>query len=181
MTVTALNSFVQRPCLLQGIGTYLAHKAENDLMKTKYFFSALFTLLMVSGAFAQSLATGIQFQPGTWQEMLAKSKSSGKIIFVDAYAVWCGPCKMLAANTFTDASVGEFFNANFVNYKFDMEKGEGPAFAKQYQVSAYPTMFFIKPDGTVAKKQVGYIDAKTLLGIAQMVVTSNPVNTKTNN
>lgn len=150
-------------------------------MKTKYFFSALLAMLMLAVANAQSTTPGIQFQQGSWQDMLAKSKSSGKIIFVDAYAVWCGPCKMLAANTFADASVGEFFNANFINYKFDMEKGEGPAFAKQYGVTAYPTMFFIKSDGTVAKKQIGYIDAKTLLGIAQGVIATNPSNTKSPN
>ena len=65
------------------------------------------------------------------------------MIFVDAYAVWCGPCQRMAKEVFTLPEVGTFYNKNFVNVKFDMEKGEGPKFAQKYQVSSYPTLLFI--------------------------------------
>ena len=57
---------------------------------------------------------GIQFFTGTWDEALEKAKEENKLIFLDAYASWCGPCKRMSKSVFTDEKVGEFFNANFI-------------------------------------------------------------------
>ena len=57
---------------------------------------------------------GIEFFKGTWEEALAEAKAQDKIIFMDAYAVWCGPCKRMAATVFTDKKVGKFYNENFI-------------------------------------------------------------------
>lgn len=97
-------------------------------------------LFMVLGLVAQE---GINFNHGTWEEVVAQAKKEHKIIFVDAYTTWCGPCKRMAKNVFTDKEVGKFFNKYFINYKMDMEKGEGPKFAQKYQVTSYPTLLFI--------------------------------------
>ncbi len=90
---------------------------------------------------------GIVFFEGSWQQALDKAKEEHKLIFVDAYTVWCGPCKYMANNVFTDAAVGDYFNKNFINYKFDMEKGEGPTFARKYTVNSYPSLIFLSPEG----------------------------------
>ncbi len=103
-----------------------------------------------------SAQNGINFLHGEWEDALAKARKERKVIFVDAYTVWCGPCKMMSRNTFTDSEVGKFFNKNFVNYKFDMEKGDGPAFAQKYQVNAYPTLLFINHKGELIHRAVGY-------------------------
>lgn len=106
---------------------------------------------------------GIQFENITFEEALALAKKENKLVFMDAYAVWCGPCKMLAKTTFKAKEVGEKFNKSFINIQVDMEKGEGPALARRYQVRAYPTLFVIHPDGTVAKRIVGFRGEKQLL------------------
>lgn len=110
---------------------------------------AVVTVLLSLGSVAHAQQGGIQFFEGTWQEALDQAKAEDKLIFVDAYAVWCGPCKWMDANVFTDPAVGEYFNTHFINYKFDMEKGEGPEFAKKYNVRAYPTFLFINAAGEV--------------------------------
>jgi thiol:disulfide interchange protein len=114
----------------------------------------LFLGFLAQTAVAQD--AGMEFFHGTWQEVLDESKKQRKLIFVDAYTTWCGPCKMMSRNTFTDAAVGDIYNKNFVNYKFDMEKGEGPAWARQYGITAYPTLFFINYKGEVVHKVVGF-------------------------
>ncbi|MBK8496615.1 MAG: thioredoxin fold domain-containing protein [Chitinophagaceae bacterium] len=70
---------------------------------------------------------------------------------------------MLKQYTFPDKAVGEFFNENFINIALDMEKGDGPAIARQYQVNAYPTLIFADGDGNMVTYTKGYIDAKQLL------------------
>ena len=115
-----------------------------------------FGLLLVVISFNLSRADGIEFFHGTWAETLAKSKETGKIIFMDAFTTWCGPCKRMSASTFTQKGVGDFYNANFINVKMDMEKGEGPTLAGTYNVTAYPTLLFIDGDGKLVQRVVGY-------------------------
>lgn len=98
---------------------------------------------------------GIQFMDISFADALKKAKKEKKLIFVDAYAVWCGPCKWMEANTFRDKEVGEAFNKNFINLKIDMEKGEGPELARKYNVRAYPTLFLIDGEGNVVKRILG--------------------------
>ena len=86
------------------------------------------------------LFRSIQFIESDWKKALAEAKKQNKLIFLDAYATWCGPCRMLKQYTFPDKAVGEFFNENFINIALDMEKGDGPAVARQYQVNAYLPM-----------------------------------------
>lgn len=121
----------------------------KNLIKKTYLVGA-FAFFSISSTFAQ-----IQFAQGSWAETLAKAKQENKHVFVDAYAEWCGPCKMMAKNVFTNKEVGEFYNKNFVSYKFDMEKGEGPKFAQEYKIQAYPTLLYFSPKGELVHKGVG--------------------------
>ncbi|MEY2950710.1 MAG: thioredoxin family protein [Saprospiraceae bacterium] len=108
-------------------------------------------------------ASGINFTENNWDKILDLAKKQDKIIFLDAYAEWCGPCKLMSAKVFTDSEVGSYFNKNFINVKIDMEKGEGLKLRSQYQVSAYPTLLFITPAGEIVQKKVGALNARDFL------------------
>lgn len=116
----------------------------------------LFCLFLLAPAIQ---AQGIEFFHGTWAEALEKAKTEEKIIFVDAFASWCGPCKRMSSQTFPDPKAGQYYNANFVNMKIDMEKPENSEFANKYPVGSYPTLFFIDASGKIVLKEVG---AKTV-------------------
>lgn len=116
----------------------------------KWLFSACLFLLTINVQ-----AEGIDFFHGTWAEALEEAQKQDKIIFVDAYAVWCGPCKKMSQNVFPDKRVGDFYNKNFVNLKMDMEKGEGLEFRKKYPVSAFPTLFYIDYTGEIVLQTKG--------------------------
>lgn len=111
----------------------------------------------------QSQGQGIEFFQGTWKEAMAKAKAEDKLLFVDAFAKWCGPCKAMAKNVFTQQKVGDFFNANFINLKLDMEEEDGVTFGHKYPVSAYPTLMFLDGDGKLVKKVVGGQQAEGLI------------------
>ena len=113
---------------------------------------------------------GIKFFTGTWKELLAEAKKQNKPIFVDIYTTWCGPCKKMAKEAFPDKAVGELFNASFVSYQIDAEKGEGLDVAKQYAITAYPTSLFVSADGGLIQRTVGYTDVKGLMAEASMAV-----------
>jgi len=125
-------------------------------------------LLIVSTLFIamSSFAQGIVFEQGTWKQVLEKAKQTNKPIFVDVYTTWCGPCKKMSSEIFPLAEVGAVYNANFVCYQIDAEKGEGIDFAKKYEVKAYPSYLFIKPDGTLFSRALGSMPAKNFINVA---------------
>ncbi|MDP5169295.1 MAG: thioredoxin family protein [Bacteroidia bacterium] len=137
-------------------------------MKHRLLTVLALLLLILSVASAQ---TGVTFYEGSWADALATARQQRKLIFVDAYTTWCGPCKMMNRNTFPDEAVGELFNQNFVNVKLDMEKGEGLTFASRYAVNAYPTMLFINHKGEVVHKILGYRAPKELLKEARVALS----------
>lgn len=112
---------------------------------------------------------GIQFNSSAWADVLKKAKAENRLIFLDAYASWCGPCKMLQKNVFTQKEVGDYFNKRFINVKMDMERGEGPMLSQRYPLEAYPTLFFINGNGKVVKKVIGYQTPEALLSLGKSV------------
>jgi thiol-disulfide isomerase/thioredoxin len=93
-----------------------------------------------------------------WSTVLEKAKKENKMIFLDGYATWCGPCKKMDKDTYTDPKVAEFYNANFINVRYDMEKGEGKMIAEKYDVQAYPNLLFLNNDGVMVHKGVGFME-----------------------
>lgn len=110
---------------------------------------------------------GISFESSDWQAALDKAKAENKLIFLDAYASWCGPCKKMAKDVFTLEEVGEYFNGHFINVKMNMEKGEGPSLSEKYGVRAYPTLFFIDGNGELMHKALGYHKADQLIALGE--------------
>ncbi len=117
----------------------------------------------------EAVEEGIRFHQGTWDEAKALAKKENKLIFLDAYASWCGPCKLLKRRVFPDETLGNFFNDNFINVAMDMERGVGPQLARKYRLNAYPTLYFIDADGSLVHTSVGYHDVAALLEIGKSV------------
>ncbi|MGE5363397.1 MAG: thioredoxin family protein [Bacteroidota bacterium] len=106
---------------------------------------------------------GIKFEHSTWSGILEKARQEGKPVFLDAFASWCSPCKWMAKNIFTNDTVAQFYNANFISAKIDMEKGEGLEIAKKYGVRAYPTMLYISPEGEMIHRTCGSVPAQEFI------------------
>ena len=106
---------------------------------------------------------GIPFEDLGLDEALQKAAHTGKLVFVDCYTSWCGPCKTMSSQVFSQKAVGDYFKEHFVSLKVDMEQGEGPALAEKYAVRAYPTMLVLTPDGTVKYKILGGQDVRSFM------------------
>ncbi len=123
---------------------------------------------------------GIDFSERTWEENLQEATNQNKLIMLDAYASWCGPCKSMAKYTFADKEVGEYYNKNFICVKMDMEDGIGPQLSRKYELTAYPTIYYINGEGEKIHKSVGYLGTAEFIKEgkkAQKLFKPNEVNT----
>lgn len=135
----------------------------------KHIIIVLFISLLSTTLFSQ----GIVFEQGTFTEALEKAKKEDKILFMDSYTEWCGPCKMMSKDVFPQKEVGDFFNEHFVSIKIDMEQGEGIGLRETYDVNSFPTLLFIDANGKEIHKLIGGMYAEDLIKGAKNVVDPN--------
>lgn len=90
-----------------------------------------------------------------------QAAQTGKIVLVDFYTTWCGPCKLLDKTTWTDAAVIQLLEQKTVALRIDAEKEA--ALSKRYKIEAYPSVLLIKPDGTEIDRLVGYKEPKAFI------------------
>lgn len=131
------------------------------------------SVLFLFSAIAIFAQEAIQFQELPFKDLIAKAKKENKIVFIDAYTSWCGPCKMMEKNIFTKKTVGDYYNSNFVNARFDMEKGEGREVAAKYGVRSYPTYLFLNGDGELVSQNYGYMEESMFISMAQNINSPN--------
>jgi thiol-disulfide isomerase/thioredoxin len=128
----------------------------------KHYFLSIILICFQLTIWAQ----GINFEKGNFEELKVKAKKENKLIFVDAYTTWCGPCKWMASTVFTNDTVGKFYNEHFISAKIDMEKGEGIEFAKKYNVRCYPNLIILNGDGEVIHRQGGGLKPQAFIEFA---------------
>lgn len=126
----------------------------------KNIYLLLFCLLVGYGTFAQE---GVDFRNLPLEEALQQAQAENKLVFMDCYTSWCGPCKNMTEKVFPQKAAGDYFNPRFVSVKYDMEKGAGVELAKKYEVHAYPTFLIIRPDGTIQHRLVGSDNLETFI------------------
>lgn len=137
----------------------------------------LFILFIANLSVGYVSAQGIQFETGAFSEALQKAKEQNKLVFMDIYTDWCGPCKRMSAEVFTQEKVGDFFNKNLINYKINAEKGEGIELAKKYKIKGYPTLLFLDGDGEIKLSLTGSQTADVLLLKAKSAINPDGAET----
>lgn len=118
------------------------------------------TLIALAGALTM-MAQGMVFEPEgtTLEQASAKAKAENKLIFLDCFTSWCGPCKKMARDVFPQEKVGAFMNPRFVNLKIDMESAYGAPLAKKLQIQAFPTFVVFNADAQEIGRFLGGSEA----------------------
>ena len=121
----------------------------------------------------------------TLEEAMAAQADEPRTIMMDVYTQWCGPCKMMMANTFTQPALIAYLNEHYYAVKFDAESAEPVTFKGQtftnpgfnpaargrnaphelsraLGVSAYPTLLFLTEKGDIITPLTGYKSAQQL-------------------
>ncbi len=143
-------------------------------MRKRFSSLLIFCTLCTSNMFAQ-----VDFVDQDWKLTLEQSANEGKIIFVDTYTKWCGPCKKMDQRTFQDKEVGSFMNDNFINVKWNAESKDGAPLARKYDVRGYPTFLFMTADGKVIKRRSGFLKSSELIKLGHSVLHFGSTDHKT--
>jgi thiol-disulfide isomerase/thioredoxin len=140
---------------------------------TKRILILIAMLVLSACVFAQGAE--VKWFKGDLNKAMEAAKKENKIIFIDFYAVWCGPCKMLDKSVWKDEdAVERLKQMNVIPMKLDAEK-EGADAAKKYGVKGYPTILFLDKNGSEIGRQVGFGGKEQVLG----AIRKNSENTKT--
>jgi thiol-disulfide isomerase/thioredoxin len=92
-----------------------------------------------------------------------KGQEEGKMLFVDVYATWCGPCKMMDRDVYSDQEVGRFMNGHFINVRMDGETPFGRKYSAANGLQGFPSMFVFSSTGERVGQIVGFRPAGELL------------------
>ena len=128
-----------------------------------------FSLVILFLGLLGKVSAQITFFEGTFEEAVEKAKKEKKELFVDFYADWCQPCKLMASQVFTLPEVGEYFNKNFLSLKINVEALENKTIVQKYKVNVLPTLLFINGKGEVVRTINGTINSEALLHEAKVV------------
>jgi thiol-disulfide isomerase/thioredoxin len=138
---------------------FSVEKLCHTQFKTKRMKTSLVIIILCLAQYLTFSQTppeaGIHFFSGSYAELLQAAKQQHKMIFIDVYTDWCGPCKGMDKNIFPLKEVGDKYNPLFINYKLNAEKGEGIALAKKFNIGAYPSFLYLNSSGYLVHKVVG--------------------------
>lgn len=81
---------------------------------------AILLLFFALQASAQETASPVKWM--SFEEAVKKSETQKRKIFIDVYTDWCGWCKVMDKNTFTDPKIARLLNEEFYAVKFDAEQ-----------------------------------------------------------
>lgn len=105
-----------------------------------------------------------------WEAIITKAKTENKLIFLDIYTIWCGPCLKMDKDVWIEPSVQESYNESFINVKVNAENpSRGAAIAERYGATSFPTLVYLDPDGSVISTYVGGKNRYEMLELAQKV------------
>jgi thioredoxin-related protein len=157
----------------------------------RLIFIKFLSIVLFVAVFFNANSQGIHFQNLSTTEALAKAKKEHKLVFIDVYTDWCGPCKYLSNSVFIDQALGDYMNEHFVSIKVNgedgqeieggefgegNEEGEGVKIMEEFSIDAYPTLLFLDPERKLLKKVVGAMEAEALIEKVKGVIS--PETTK---
>jgi len=111
--------------------------------------------------------------PGTTSVNLTNTYPSlnKRVVFIDFCTAWCGACKRLDEDTWSNGKVAEQLKQKTIPLKLDADKEQ--KVRDKYNVDAYPTLLLLNPDGSILARVVGYQIPTRFIATLQGVLAGN--------
>jgi len=145
-------------------------------MKIKMCRVSLLLLMLIHPLVAFSQVEFIEVVTAADMDSARQKADDGMLmLFVDVYATWCGPCKQMDSQVYTDPAVAKFMNTHFVNVRMDGETDFGRKYAAEQQLQGYPSMFIFSDEGDHISSLVGFKPALELVPALKTMVDNYKV------
>ena len=105
----------------------------------------------------------VKADSSNWSDLIVQAKQKQQFIFLDFYATWCGPCKEMDKNVFSQEEVINFLGEHFIPVKVDIDSRFGKQMKRLYKVDAYPTYLFLDESKKEIDRRVGKSGAAKFL------------------
>lgn len=128
----------------------------------------IFLLAMLLGAGAAGAQ--VRFEKLTPDALREEALKRDKLVFVDLYADWCPPCRMMERQVFSRKDVGAYMERHFVAAKYDTDRDTGRELMKRYGSGSIPLYLIFDTEGTLLGGIRGATDAETFLKNLQTIV-----------
>ncbi|MCC5921252.1 MAG: thioredoxin fold domain-containing protein [Cyclobacteriaceae bacterium] len=151
-------------------------------MKTYIYFglSSLIFVLLTASTFPHSTPKENAIQWVSLEEAQELTKSNPKKVFIDVYTTWCGYCKKMDRETFSNEEVINYVNENFYAIKLNAGSKETVSFngkeyteqelARAFRVSGYPTIVFVNEQFNEITPVPGFRKSKDFLEMLESFV-----------
>jgi len=149
----------------------------------------LITLVALNIITITSFAQGIKFTNApNWSAVLTDAKNNNKFIFVDVYATWCKPCKLMDSLIFPNANVGKLMNDRFISIKLQTDQtasdsrqiqqwyNDAKQLNQRYKFAALPTQIILSPQGELLYQATGYAGVDKFIGMVKFATDPKTLN-----
>jgi len=119
------------------------------------------------------IGQSIIFRNDIFEEALTTAERENKLVFIDTWAEWCGPCKLMEP-VFRDPELASYMNNNFINVRIDMgqESEIKKQVSRKYDIFFLPTLLILDKDGNLMFRSDNKIlTAQELVNIAKAMNT----------
>ncbi len=106
-------------------------------------------------------------------DVLDKAQKDHKLVFVDMYADWCAPCKVMDEELYMNDDFSAIINKDFISYKVNVEKGNGSHLGTIFSVDVLPTILFLDAEGNVLQRSDGALSHSKFLEMAARAVEAS--------
>ena len=126
----------------------------------------LFLALLLGSATA---GAQVRFLDGSTDELREAAIEQQKLVFIDLYATWCGPCRQME-RVFAKREVGAFFDRWFVAGRFDVDRPTGRTLLRRYGSGSIPLYLIFDTEGDLLGRILGASDADKFLDDLQRIL-----------
>lgn len=133
-------------------------------------------VLLTLGAVAAQAQ--VKFETKSTDAVREMAVKAGKLVFIDLYADWCPPCRMMERQVFSRKDVGDFMAQRFVSAKYDTDKTTGRELLAKYGSGSIPLYLVFDTQGELLGRIQGAADAETFMENLQTIIARQRPKTK---